>query len=118
VRVDSVRSRSLGGGLTEVTAIITNDRIVPTHTAQDLEHKISRPDYITLTGRKVIAGLRVTNPLQDIAEEQKLHPERIEVDNIPGRSTVTVRWIVSGNGAMTITADSEKGGVHTWRGPA
>jgi hypothetical protein len=109
--VDSVTTKSLGGGLTEVTAIITNSRIVPTHTAQDLEHKISRPDYITLAGRKVLAGFRVTNPLQDIAEEQKHHPERIEVDNIPGRSTVTVRWIVSGNGAMTITADSEKGGV-------
>ena len=118
VRVDSVATRSLGGGLTEVTAIVTNDRIVPTHTQQDLEHRISRPDYVALTGRKVLAGFRVTNPLQDIAEEQKHHPERIEMDNIPGRSTVTVRWIVSGGGPMTITADSEKGGVDVWRGPA
>ena len=118
VRVDSVATRSLGGGLTEVTAIVTNDRIVPTHTQQDLEHRISRPDYVTLAGRKVLAGFRVTNPLQDIAEEQKHHPERIEMDNIPGRSTVTVRWIVSGSGPMTITADSEKGGVDVWRGPA
>jgi hypothetical protein len=118
VRVDSVTTKPLGGGLTEVTAIITNDRIVPTHTAQDMEHKISRPDYITLTGRKVVAGFRVTDPLQDIAEEQKHHPERIEVENIPGRSTVTVRWIVSGSGAMTITAYSEKGGVLSWRAPA
>ncbi|HET9150079.1 MAG TPA: M14 family metallopeptidase [Gemmatimonadales bacterium] len=118
VRVDSVATRSLGGGLTEVTAIVTNDRIVPTHTQQDLEHRISRPDYVALTGRKVLAGFRVTNPLQDIAEEQKHHSERIEVDNIPGRSTVTVRWIVSGSGPMTITADSEKGGVDVWRGPA
>ena len=118
VRVDSVATRPLGAGLTEVTAIVTNDRIVPTHTQQDLEHRISRPDYVTLAGRKVLAGFRVTNPLQDIAEEQKRHPERIEVDNIPGRSTVTVRWIVSGSGPMTITADSEKGGVDVWRGPA
>ena len=118
VRVDSVATRSLGGGLTEVTAIVINDRIVPTHTQQDLEHRISRPDYVALTGRKVLAGFRVTNPLQDIAEEQKHHPERIEMDNIPGRSTVTVRWIVSGSGPMTITADSEKGGVDVWRGPA
>ena len=118
VRVDSVATRPLGAGLTEVTAIVTNDRIVPTHTQQDLEHRISRPDYVTLAGRKVLAGFRVTNPLQDIAEEQKRHPERIEVDNIPGRSTVTVRWIVSGSGPMAITVDSEKGGVDVWRGPA
>jgi hypothetical protein len=63
----------------------------------------------------VLAGFTVTNPLQNIAVEQKRRPERIDVPNIPGMSTVTVRWIVRGDGALTVTADSPKGGVHVWR---
>ena len=115
VHVDSVAVRPLGGGLSEVTAIIANTRIVPTHTQQDVENRISRPDQITLAGRTVLAGFTVTNPLQDIAVEQKRRPERIDVPNIGGMGTVTVRWIVRGDGALTITADSPKGGVHVWR---
>jgi len=115
VRVDSVAVRPLGGGLSEVTAIVANTRIVPTHTQQDVENRISRPDQVTLTGRAVLAGFTVTNPLQDIATEQKRRPERIDVPNIAGMSTVTVRWIVRGDGKLTVTADSPKGGVDVWR---
>ncbi len=45
------RRRSLGGGLTEVTAIVANKRLAPTHTQQDLENHITRPDWVTLDGR-------------------------------------------------------------------
>ena len=115
VRVDSVAVRPLGGGLSEITAIVANTRIVPTHTQQDVENRISRPDQVTLTGRTVLAGFTVTNPLQDIASEQKRRPERIDVPNIAGMSTVAVRWIVRGDGKVTVTADSPKGGVDVWR---
>lgn len=116
VEVDSVAVRPLGNGLSEVTAIVANRRIIPTHTQQDLEHHITRPDYVTLTGRKVLAGFRVTDPLQNISEEQPRNPERVEVRNVAGMSTETVRWIVQGSGAVTISVDSEKGGVHVWSG--
>lgn len=110
VSVDSVAVRSLGGGLSEVTATISNRRVIPTHTQQDVEHRITRPDYVTLEGRRVLAGFRVTDPLQVIAVEQRRDPHRIEVPNVPGMGTATVRWIVEGSGAFTVTADSEKGG--------
>jgi len=115
VEVDSVSVRALGNGLSEVTAIIANRRVVPTHTQQDLENHITRADYVTLAGRRVLAGFRVTDPLQNIAEEQRRNPERIEVANVPGMSTVTVRWIVEGGGTMTIGVDSRKGGKHSVR---
>lgn len=114
-RVDSIRTRALAGGLTEVTAIVANHRVVPTHTQQDVENHISRPDWISLTGGEVLAGFQVTDPLQNIAREQQRLPARIEVANVPGMGTVTVRWIARGAGPFTVTVDSPKGGVHSRR---
>ncbi len=112
VEVDSIAVRRIGG-LTEVTAIVANRRLAPTHTQQDVENRITRPDHITLSGGKVVAGFVVTNPINGQTREQKLNPTTIEVDNIPGYSTVTVRWLVEGNGPFTVNVDSKKGGVHS-----
>ncbi|MEO5824942.1 MAG: M14 family metallopeptidase [Gemmatimonadales bacterium] len=116
VEVDSVASRSLGNGLTEVTAIIANRRIVPTHTQQDVENKISRPDYVTLEGAAVLAGYRVVNDRNGQSIEQERKPERLEISNIPGNSVLMVKWVVRGNGPYTVTVDSEKGGRDSHRG--
>jgi len=112
-KVDSISVRPLGQGLTEVTAIVANKRLAPTHTQQDQENRISRPDWISLAGGDVVAGFVVTDPLQGIAVEQKRRPGRIDVESIPGMGTVTVRWIARGSGPFTVTVDSPKGGVHS-----
>lgn len=109
--IDEISEESLGGGLTEVTAEVTNTRIIPTHASQDLKYNIERPDYITLEGADVQAGMIVENRDLNQTVEQKNNPARIKVDNIPGKGTVTVRWIISGGGNYTVTVDSEKGGV-------
>lgn len=113
VEVDTITTRSIGNGLTEVTAVIANRRLVPTHTQQDVENKISRPDYVTLAGGTVLTGYRVTNPNTGTAIEQPRNPGRLEVSNIPGNSVLTVKWIVRGSGPFTVTVDSEKGGAHS-----
>lgn len=113
VEVDTLVTRSLGGGLTEVTATIANRRLAPTHTQQDVENRITRPDWITLTGGSVVAGFVVTDVLGNFTSEQKRNPSRIEVRNIGGNSVVTVRWIVQGIGPFTVSVDSPKGGVHS-----
>jgi hypothetical protein len=115
VRVDSVTTRSLGGGLTEVTAVVANDRLAPTHTQQDLENRITRPDLVSLQGGRVVAGFIVDNAVTGDATEQKRDPATIRVRNIPGNSVVRVRWIVQGGGPFTVTVDSQKGGVATGR---
>ena len=115
VTVDSVTTRALGGGLTEVTAVVTNPRLAPTHTQQDLENRITRPDHVTLQGGRVIAGFLIDNPLNGDATEQKRDPATIKVRNIPGNGIVRVKWIVQGTGPFTVTADSEKGGVSSLR---
>ncbi|MFY0592912.1 M14 family metallopeptidase [Roseivirga sp.] len=109
--IEEVKEKDLGGGLREITATIKNDRLMPTHASQDLKYKIERPDYISISGVKVQVGMRVLNEDLGFTTEQKQNPEKLEVANIPGNSTVKVRWIVSGKGKFTITVDSAKGGL-------
>jgi hypothetical protein len=109
--VEEISEKSLGGDLTEVTVVITNKRMMPTHASQDLKFKIERPDYITLEGAKVIAGMIVEDRDMNEAREQKTNPATLSVENIPGLGSVTVRWIVNGSKNYTIKVDSRKGGV-------
>ena len=51
------------------------------------------------------------NPRMGLATEQERNPSRINVTNVAGMGTATVRWIVRGNGPFRVTVDSEKGGV-------
>lgn len=115
VEMDSVTTRSLGGGLTEVTAVVVNRRIAPTHTQQDVENHISPPNRISLAGGRVVAGFVIDNPLSGDATEQKRDPATINVDNIPGQGIVRVRWIVQGGGPFTVSAVSQKGGTSVMR---
>jgi len=110
LNVDTIMEKDLGDGLKEITAIISNSRIMPTHSSQDLKYKIERPDYISISGAKVVAGMIVENADLNITTEQKVNPETIGVNNIPGLSSVTVRWIVQGSGKYNVTVDSKKGG--------
>lgn len=109
--VEEMTEKNLGGGLTEITVVVTNKRMIPTHSSLDLRYKIERPDYISIQGPKVIAGMVVENRDLNIAREQKNNPSTLEVSNIPGMGSVTVRWIVSGGKNYTIKVDSKKGGV-------
>jgi hypothetical protein len=109
--VDTLIEKDLGDGLKQVTAVIANSRLMPTHSSQDLKYKIERPDYITLTGAKVVAGMVVDNADLGITTEQKTDPATIVVKNIPGLGTVTVRWIIQGGGNYSVTVDSKKGGT-------
>lgn len=109
--IDSLTEKDLGDGLREITAVISNVRIIPTHASQDMKFKIERPDVVSLSGLKVLAGMIVDNRDLNITTEQKNDPAALQVANIPGQATVTVRWIVQGSGKYTITVDSQKGGV-------
>jgi hypothetical protein len=113
--VTDVTEKDLGGGLKEVTATIYNERLMPTHSSQDLKYKIERPDYVSISGAKVIAGFTVENVDFNKVTEQKVNPEKMAVANIPGMNAVKVRWIISGGGNYTINVDSAKGGKASWK---
>ena len=113
--VMDVKEKDLGGGLKEVTAYIYNERLMPTHSSQDLKYKIERPDYVSISGAKVVAGFIVANEDFNKLSEQKVNPEKMAVANIPGMSAVKVRWIISGGGNYSINVDSAKGGKASWK---
>jgi hypothetical protein len=109
--VENISEKNLGNGLTEVTAVIKNERMMPTHASQDLKFKIERPDYISLQGATVVAGMIVENGDLNITREQKINPAVLEVKSIPGLGAVTVRWIIKPAKNYTVKVDSHKGGV-------
>ena len=112
--IDTVVEKNMGNGLREITATISNTRLMPTHSSHDLKHKIERPDLVSIKGATVIAGMIVDNPDLNISTEQSTEPSILRVSNIPGLDQIQVRWIVSGNGKYTIQVDSRKGGVVTY----
>jgi hypothetical protein len=110
LEIVELTAKDLGGGLREVIAVIANTRIIPTHAGIDLKFNIERPNYISLDGANVLAGMRVNRDL-NVVEEQKANPSIIEVENIPGMSTITVKWIVEDSDNISVKVDSAKGGV-------
>lgn len=111
LEIDEIAEKDLGGGLTEVTVVVANKRMIPTHSSQDLKYRIERADYITLEGAKVVAGLIVENRDLNLIREQKNNPAQMEVENIPGMGAVTIRWIINGGKGYSIKVNSKKGGV-------
>ena len=109
--IDEIAEKDLGDGLTQVTAVVTNTRIIPTHASQDLKNNIERPDYISIEGADVQAGMIVEDRDLNQTVEQEHRPQKLEVENIPGMDSVVVRWIISEDNDYTVTVNSAKGGV-------
>ena len=113
--ITDVKEENIGGGLKQITATVKNERLMPTHSSQDLKYKIERPDYVTISGADVVTGFVVNDEDFNKVVEQKQNPERIVLENIPGMDVVKVRWIVSGGGNYQIKVDSAKGGIAEWK---
>ncbi len=118
LEVIDVKSKPLGNGLTQITATITNMRLIPTHLAHDVKHKINPPDLITLKNENVVASMLMENADLNIGKEIKgFPPATVAVENIAGMATVKVRWIVRGNPkTYSIEINSAKGGLKTHTG--
>lgn len=111
VRVQSVATRDLGDGLTEVTAAIANEKLAPTRAAVDVKHKITAPDRVSLAGGEAVVGLIADNRFFNDAREQKRDPANLRVERVGGMGAVYVRWIAKGAGPFTVSVKSVKGGM-------
>jgi hypothetical protein len=111
LEINNITVKKLGNGLTEVNATVENKRLLPTHSASNLKYKIDPPDYISLEGGSVLAGMIVRDKDNNISDEQKKNPAKLEVQNIPGYGRVNVKWIVKGGGRFTVKVESVKGGT-------
>jgi len=113
ISIDSVSVKKITRNLHQVDVVIKNDRIIPTRSFHEVRHKFTRPDYVSLSGKKakIVAGFIVDNPLLDRVREQKYQPQKLKVDTISGLGTVQVRWLVDGKPPFQIVMDSDKGGM-------
>jgi hypothetical protein len=114
LRISDVNATPLGKSLFKVWVTVENERLIPTRTAQDIRHKISPPDIVSVQGEKIkaISSGRVTDRFFQRAEAVECRPERVELETIPGLEAVRVQFILQGNGPFTVTVDSAKGGLH------
>ncbi len=112
VKIQSVEIQPLGGKLRQVTAILENPKICPTHSEADIRRKITPPDVASISGTnlKVVAALRSSEPSFRATTEQERDPARFRIATIPGRGILYVRWLVEGEGPVEVTLQSVKGG--------
>jgi hypothetical protein len=112
VRIQAVETKDLAGGLTQVTAIVENPKICPTHSAADVKRKITPPDLVSLKSEqgKVIAALTASEPFFREPTEQKRDPANVQLPTIAGRSVTYLRWLVTGQGPFEVELKSVKGG--------
>ncbi len=115
VEVGEITTRSLGGDLHEVTAVLLNPKVTPTRTAWDAKHNLTPPDIASLRGKKlkVLSALTADEPFFRKPEEQTYEPARLRLAPIRRGSPRYCRWLVSGSGRGTISVESIKGGRAT-----
>jgi hypothetical protein len=113
LEISEVKVEKLGDGLFKIWVTIENQRLIPTRTAQDVDHHISPPDVVSIEGDdlRVLSGGQVTDQYFKRVQAVKRRPERVELDSIEGMSAARVQFVVEGKGEFTVTVDSAKAGL-------
>ena len=113
LRISDVNVAPLGGRLFKVWVTVENQRMMPTRTAQDVDHQISPPDVVSIQGEgvKAISSGRVTDRFFKRVEAVECRPERVELETISGMEAARVQFILQGSGRFTVTVDSARGGL-------
>ncbi|QGJ69820.1 putative carboxypeptidase [Planctomycetales bacterium 10988] len=112
VRIVSSEVETLSEGLYQLTVIVKNEKLIPTHSATDLKNKITPPDLLVLEGKEieVLTAMSADEPFFERPDVQDRHPEKLRISNIPGNSVRYARWLLTGKGPLTIRLESKKGG--------
>lgn len=113
LRISDVNVVPLGSALFKIWVTVENQRLMPTRTAQDIDHQISPPDVVSIVGDsvKVLSGGRVTDRFFQRVEAVECRPERIELETIPGMEALRVQFLLQGQGPCIVTVDSARGGL-------
>ncbi len=105
--------KKAGNGLWRLEVPVLNERAIPSMAAVAVTGKLHRQDIAGITGgagAKVIASGLVDDPYLDKVELQEHRPERLLVPGVEGFSTRILFFLVQGDGEVTVSYDSLKGG--------
>ena len=119
IKMGETNVERIDGDVYRVFVDITNPKVAPTITARAAQNKVVRPDLLTLEGTnvEVISASWIDNKevykyrptVTNIIDQHNL--KRILIRNGHyGKTTKTIQYLVKGNGEITITYDSIKGG--------
>ena len=109
-----VEVERISGNTYRVTATAKNPKAIPSRADAARRNRIGQPDFFSIEGSNltVIAGGFPSGPLQEQLNTVERRPGKLSIDvGIQGIGSVTVSWIVSGRGEVTITYESTKGGT-------
>ena len=112
VKIDSVTSKNIKDDLYEVTVVLKNNKLCPTHSAHDLKKKINPPNFLLLNSEdvKVLTAFTSGDSLFRFKEEQKKNPSKVKIHNIGSYGTKFIRFLVEGKGKIHINFLSERAG--------
>ena len=112
VTIDSASVKKINDSLHEVTVVIKNNKLCPTHSAHDVKHKINPPNFLMLNGEnlKVLTAFISNDSLFRYSNEQKKNPEKLKIDSVDSYGTKFVRFLVEGKGKVFINFLSERAG--------
>ena len=109
------RVESMGGGLFKVQVDIANQRLIPSITARAMNHRVVRPDLLTVEGDVEIVAAGWVPDRNRPGKTQMIEQEDLNRIMIrsghPGRTTKTIEYLVRGSGTMEVTYSSVKGGT-------
>ena len=105
----------VGGDLWRVRVDITNERLIPTITAEARDNRVVAPDLITVSGGSEIVavgwvGSKLRPGPTDMIDQHDLRRIVLRT-GAPGRATKTLEYLVRGSGTLTIQYASQKGGT-------
>ena len=106
----SASVKKVGNRLWRVEVPVLNERAIPSMTAAAVNGKLHRQDVATVAGAKVLSSGLVDDPYLDKVQLQKNRPERLMVPGVGGHSTRILFFLVQGEGEVTVSYDSLKGG--------
>jgi hypothetical protein len=113
VAIDSVEVVSLDKNLFQVRVTVSNERVIPTISAQARKNRLFRPDILEIQGKglRVVSAGHVQNRWLDRVDLVDKRPARILLpEGIPGNRSRTVQFVIAGKGEGKILLDCVKGG--------
>lgn len=108
--IGSASVKRVGDGLWRVEVPVLNERAIPSMTQAAINGRLHRRDIATVSGGKVLSSGIVEDPYLDKVELQAHRPERLMVPGVQGLSTRILFFLVQGDGEITVSYDSLKGG--------
>jgi hypothetical protein len=108
--IGSASVKKVGDRLWRVEVPVLNERAIPSMTAAAVSGRLHRQDIATVAGGKVLSSGLVEDAYLDKVQLQKHRPERLMVPGVEGLSTRILFFLVQGDGEVTVSYDSLKGG--------